>query len=384
MMVRHLTLMTSAACLSILTQPSHTLGVGQVASDGLLSHAVVAIRRQEQAVRNIRIYASYRLWGQIGEPSQKKSIWTGPENPINRYVCVALMDGLPHGMFRAEVPVEQTLSRPGGPVPYDAGRFLVAYNGRVGMFLRTAEGTPNDMSPANSARIDGKMPRIRGTIDQATGWCWSIFGFTGDLPFGYHPRFSEYISHGPLPGQKHVQLAARWTRWHGRRYLDVTRVGSPDGKNIFLLDPRAGFSIAECRDYGWRAKMGPTGKLVLVPGQHVRFTFRVYGFSEPTAEIFYPREIDMKTFNFRSGPGKTGHVHEVWSATVNVRKVTVNDPHVTQGTYVIKFPRGTIVENMATGKVIRVSGTPRQQLAAIEKAVKAARKSTAAPNGAVR
>lgn len=337
----------------------------------LLLRAVRAIRSQENAIRDIRIRASYRFWGRFREAA-KTVLWIGPKEPINRYILTATMDGLPRGKFAAAVKTEQILARPGKSDPFNLSSFLVAYNGRVGTKLVVRFGTnAKDMHLNNGGQIFGKMPGIRDAIDQATGWAWSIYGFTGSLPFGYHPRFSQYISHGNQPGQKHVSLAAKWTHWRGKRYLRVTRIGSPLGKDVFFLDPRKKYSITKCDHYGWTAEVGPGNHVKLVAGTKLRYSFRVKGFIGPVQGVFYPQMIRMMIF--RPKPARSGgHGNEANIAVTRVLSVRVNSPNVGPGTYVVRFHRGLVVRDRETGRFIRVGGTPHQQLAEIQDAVEKA------------
>ena len=61
------------------------------------------------------------------------------------------------------------------------------------------------------------------------------------------------------------------------------------------------------------------------------------------------------------------------SIHIHVSGVVVNDPHIDAETYVVRFPRGALVHDESTGRYIRITGTPAQQLQEIEAAVKAAK-----------
>ncbi len=334
----------------------------------LLLRAVRAIRSQENAIRDIRIRASYRFWGRFRRASNSVA-WMGPREPINRYVLAAVMDGLPHGKFAAAVKTEQILARPGKPDPFDIDSFLVAYNGRVGTKLIVRFGTaPKDLQVSNGGQIYGKMPGIRDAIDQATGWAWSIYGFTGNLPFGYHPRFSRFIS----PSQRKVRISAQQIMRAGKPFLQVTRIGSPLGKDVFLLDPRRKYSIIKCDHYGWTAKMGTGNHFKLVAGTRLLYSFRVKGFIGPVQGVFYPQMVRMVIFRPKP-PRSRGHGNEENIAVTRVLSVRVNSPSVGPGAYVVRFHRGSVVRNMVTGRFVRVGGTPHQQLAQIQAAVEKAR-----------
>lgn len=336
--------------------------------DTALAGAIAAIRRQESAIRNIRIRASYRFWGRFRGASNSVA-WMGPREPINRYVLTAVMDGLPHGKFAAAVKTEQILARPGKPDPFNIDSFLAAYNGRVGTKLIVRFGTnPKDLHVSNGGQIYGKMPGIRDVIDQATGWAWSIYGFTGNFPFGYHPRFSRFIS----PGQTKVSISAHQIMLAGKPFLQVTRIGSPLGKDVFLLDPRRQYSITQCDHYGWTAKVEPGNHFKLVAGTKVLYSFWIKGFIEPAHGVFYPKMVRMVMFRPKAGGGG-GHGNEENIAVMRVLSVKVNSPNVGPKTYVVRFHRGSVVRNMVTGRFVRVGGTPHQQLEQIQSAIKLAR-----------
>jgi hypothetical protein len=280
------------------------------------------------------------------------------------------MDGLPHGKFDAAIKTEQILARPGKPNLFDIDSVLAAYNGRVGTKLIVRFGTnAKDMRLSDAGRIYGKMPGIRDVIDQATGWAWSIYGFTGNLPFGYHPRFSMFIS----PGQAKVRISAHQVMLAGKPFLQVARVGSPLGKDVFLLDPRREYSIIQCDHYGWTAKVGPGNHFKLVPGTKVLYRFRVHDFIGPVRGVFYPKMVRMVMF--RRKPARSGgHGNEENIAVTKVLSVNVNSQNVGPKTYVVRFHRGSMVRNMVTGRFVRVGGTPHQQLEQIQAAIKQARK----------
>jgi hypothetical protein len=270
----------------------------------------------------------------------------------------AVFDGLPQGMFRADVSLEKIVVN---SHPSIVDSFSAAYNGRVGTYLRTAVANAGStkLFAYNHGRISWRMPQERNMVDSATGWYATVFGFTGDIPYGSRPtpRFSEFIS----PGQKGAALSAEWAQWKGKRYLRVTRVGPPLGKDVILLDPRRAFSIARWDHYGWRALPNAAGHIFLVAGKRLQSRLDVRGFVEPAPGIFYPKKIISTGFT------------PPMSVSIKISKVTINDPKVNADTWVLKFPRGALIQDKATGRYIRIGGTPQQQLKEIEAAVKAAR-----------
>ncbi len=334
-------------------------------SRGLLARALSAIQRQEQAVRNVRVSASAISTGWRPRYDLTTKRWIFPRRPnvSSRAELSAIFDGLPWGKFRAEVPMEQIPS-PGGLSSIYVESFTVAYNGRVGTYLQTATGTPKKLLGGDEGEISGRMPGAHLLAVGGTGWGASIYGYAAHRG---HPRFSAYLS----PNQPGITLRARWISARGRRYLRVARIGSPYGKGVFLLDPSAGFSIRECKWYWWRPVVGRGGRLVLRPNGRPRMAlekqpdnvFRVAGFFEPAPGVFYPKQVVAKDLYM-------GHLSV---STVTVSHVTVNDPNVGPETWVVQFPRGAVVRDLATNKVIRIAGTPQEQLKEIERAVKQAR-----------
>ena len=328
---------------------------------GLL-RAVRALRAQEQAVRNIRIHAACVFHGQLYDPRAKKFVWL--PDAIGRDRLTATFDGSPRGSFRADVPMEWATGPYGhlGHVFVDS--YIVAYNGRVGTYLQTAIASVGSkkLFPYNHGSVSGKMPIEWDTIDEASGWAYCVFGFDGDVRSAEHPRFSKYIS----PGQKGITVNARWTRWKGRRYLQVTRTGPPLGRDVFLLDPRKAYSIVRCEHHGWTPVRSRAGRIHLTPTARAEWWFDVGGFIEPKIGVFYPRTIHLESVDPLNNI-------KLMSIRVNVSKVVLNNPKVNAGTWVVKFPRGALIEDEATGRYIRIVGTPQQQLKEIEAAVKADR-----------
>ncbi|MGC8624272.1 MAG: hypothetical protein ACP5VQ_03275 [Phycisphaerae bacterium] len=319
-------------------------------------------------MKNIRIYARSKFYGEDYNSSQKKWIWH--KRAVDDTRLVVTYDGLPYGKFRAEVPRDWTLWT-GGPIPVSADRYMVAYNGRFGTYLKTYVGSPKKEVPFNHGYISGNMPALRGGVDASSGWWESLYGFTSNLSSKYRIRFSAYIR----LGQKWAWVHARWIRWRGKKYLQVTRVSDPWGKYVFLLDPRREFSISCIEDYGWLPRETPAGRLYVVPGTQIQGYSRVTGFFEPVPGVFYPKQIKGKAFDKSMKRFRT-------DLTIAVSKVTVNDPAVNDSTYVIQFPRGAIVRDLVTNKVTRIGGTPQHQLEELERDVGRARRDLAPPSTA--
>lgn len=338
-------------------------------SDKLLLRAASAVRKQERAVRNIR-FSSFSV-GKFWAGAKLGMMSSGGTR------FRATHDGLPLGKCR--ITVQRQLSPwTNGAAAFYASAFGVAYNGRVGTFLQTMSGTPKKMSPAGWGHICGHMPRNIVELDDGA-WNSSIFGYTSTLHFGNHPRFSAYIS----PGQKLIKarvqmpaglrylpvLRAGWKYLGGVRCLRIVRFG-PMGKAAFFLDPLKGYSILQCDWYGWAAKRGKDGKVSLAPNKWVRTQFRVEAFSEPLGGVFFPQRVAYKSFVPRSR-GERASLFSTGLLTVS--HVRVNDPKVNARTYVIAFPRGTMLTDSDTGQVVQIGGSPQQQLKEINIAVRRAK-----------
>ena len=341
-------------------------------SDKLLWKAVKAIRSQEQALKNIRFNFISKGWTR--NTSKANMVWAGSIQGV------AIYDGLPWGKCRLDVHHDVSLAVD-SPAPYYVEAYSVAYNGRVGTFLQTltglqntAAGTPTRVWPLNVGHISGHRS---GMIqDGQTGWADSLFGFTSVNQFNMHPRFSAYIT----PGQKKVTLHARWIDLGGRRYLRVTHIYAE--KSVFLLNPRKGYSITTDDSYYNIVHIDKTtGKIHGRPGTWIYGEFHVKSFFEPLLGVYYPKQIQYKGFE----PHSKGGQEKLWDrGSIVISKVRVNDPKVNDATYVVRFPRNAIVTDTATNKTIRIGGTPRQQLKAIEKAVNQARKAIATEPAASR
>ncbi len=328
--------------------------------DRLLKQVRSSLRRTEDAVRVIQIQAYARYYGESYDAVAKKAVWH--RRPVDIARLVATYDGLPRGKFRANVPYDHTLWV-GGPTPIAADRYLVAYNGRFGTYLETYAGEPKNEQPFDHGKVTTGMPRIRRSVDAFSGWNMSVYGLTADLVAKYRVRFSAYIK----PNQKWAWVRAKKEERHGRQYVQVTRVGDPWGKEVFLLDPRHGYSIARETSYGWLAKRTPTGGIFLVPGTQVSGYFVATNFTEPAPGVFYPGRLVIKTFDRRVKRFRR-------KAIIEVLKVTANNLNFSESRYVIRFPRGSIVTDEATGKRVQIGGTPKQQLREIERDVRKARK----------
>ncbi len=323
------------------------------AGDQLLAQVRTAIRRMENAVHVITIQAHARYYGETYAPASKRSVWQS--KPVEIAHLTASYGGLPWGKFRADVRKDHAIWS-GGPHPVAADRYMVAYNGRFGTYLETYAGWPKHQQPFNHGKVTAHMPKIRSSIDAFSGWDLSIYGFTAVLSPQYRVRFTAYIK----PNQQWAWVAAKKVMRHGRQYVQVTRVGDPQGKEVFLLDPRHGYSIARETLYGWRAMKSSTGHIFVVPGTQAKGYFVATGFTEPAPGIFFPGHIVINTFD----PGIKAFRRK---AVINIQKVTANRPGFREGRYVIRFPRGAIVTDEATGERVRIGGTPQQQMHQIER-----------------
>lgn len=335
-----------------------------------LSTAIRAIRKQEDAVRNISYTSAYCAYGTYS--GKTGLVLSEKLNADSTY------DGLPRGRYRIEV-LRDLARWTDGPAPFSVNIYASAYNGRVSTFLKTGSGTAKALASVAVGAVGGRIPRTTTLgLYRQTGWNASIFGFTSNIPGNGHPRFSTYIS----PTQKSVRVKypvegegtvlrvptvrASWKLWHRKRYLRVVRIGYYRTE-VFLLDPRKGFSISGYRSIGWTGKKTAQG-IVVTPQTFVGAKFSVDGFYQPVPGVFFPRSVRAAGFA-REG----GKVTEVAKWSVAFSHVQVNGPAVTGDTYVIAFPRGAVVHDMDTGQSLQIGGTTQQQLREIERAVRAAR-----------
>lgn len=345
-------------------------GAVQGQSDKLLSTAIRAIRRQEDIVRNIRYTSAYIAYGTYS--GQTGLVLSQKLNAQSVY------DGLPRGRYRIEV-FSDVARWTDGLAPFSVNIYASAYNGRVSTFLKTGSGTAQAMASIAVGEVGGRIPRTTTLgLYRQTGWNASVFGFTSNIPGNSHPRFSAYISPTqktvglkyPVEGEGKVlrvpTIRASWKVWHHKRYLQVVRIGYYRTE-IFLLNPRCGFSISGCRSIGWTGKRTARG-IVVMRQPFVGAKFDVSGFYQPVPGVFFPKSAKFAGFT-REG----GKVAEVAKWSVAFSRVQVNDPAVTGGTYVITFPRGAVVRDTDTGESLQLGGTAQQQLREIERAVRVAR-----------
>lgn len=320
-----------------------------------LNIALKAIRFQENSIRNIRIRAAFQGW----------SIKNGKTIPGTQVNSVSVYDGLPRGKFRIQVSRQVSNWTNGAGRRY-LSAYIVAYNGEIGTFLQTITGTPRKRGIISDGTISGTRPaRAVGYLYSDTGWAESIFGFTAVLRFE-QPRFSKFL----LQGQKFTTVDTRWIHWKGEKVLRVVRIGPPYGKDVFLLDPRHGYSIVRRSFYGYTISRAPDGKVLFKPGKMLRSCFQVNGFFQPSPGIFFPRQITIR--NFR--PGVAGEPIASGVCRINISKVSVNLLNINEGTFMVAFPRNASVRDKSTGMWINVGGTARQQQKEIRGAIAAARK----------
>ena len=357
-------ILSACICAGVSAKPQQTQ------NEIMLLKAVRSIRKQEQAVKNIRFHFINKDW--TWNSVKKKWGVAGLSEGM------AVYDGMPWGKCRVDIhhSVAKWLD---GPAPFNFEAYSVGYNGRVGTFLQTmtglqkmAAGSPTQVWPVYNGHVSGHRPRMIN--DGATGWYNSLFGFTS-LHFGNHPRFSSYIA----PVQNHITLHADWIHSKGKRYLEVTRIAYIFRKSIFLLDPRKSYSIAQYVSYGIkRIKSNSTGQFELRTSQRIFSDFHVTAFSEPLSGIYFPSKIHGENFTFNPIERPQSRY------SIFISKVTVNDPKVNDATYMVRFPRNSIVTDTATNKTIRIGGTLHQQIKDIEKAVNQARKAIATEPAASR
>ncbi len=343
-----------------------------------LQRAIASIREQLRRIGRITVHAKYTDWGRIHGEDSHKLVWVGRHHPIQSAKVVATMDGLPDGLFYADVLSASFMLGTAANTPEFHERFRVAYNGRVGTFLRTWEAMPpNKLHPVNHGHVDGKMPSHRSLVDQSTGWEATIFGFTGSqLPYGYHPPFNRFIA----PVQRYATVRARWVWLHGRKYLRVSRYGAPLGRDVFLLDPRAGFSIARADHYGYAAKILPTGRVILSPGRRLMGRASIHGFWRTRLGVYYPKEVIGANLAPKAAKPLAGHTGIEYRYVILVTAVAVHRRPKPHSFYVVQFPQGALIQDTQTKQYIRIGGTPSEQRAQIDRAVKLARRSQSLPS----
>ncbi len=339
------------------------------AKDAPLATAAKAIRREVMTLRNITVHSTERYWGQVITTSGA-SVWVPKAHPITDIRLTDTLDGLPDGCFMARVLRFTGVQHPRHPRLRYNRRCEDAYNGRVGTYLCVWLYVPgHGWENINSGRIYGGMPAYRHEFDQASGWAWTTFGFTGSLPLHYHPLFSRFIT----PGARQTQISAKVVQWHGNSYLRVDRYGPPTGRTVFLLNPRHGYAIAQYKFYGFHATKDARGKYKFGPGAVLFSRATVDGFWDCGQGIFYPKRIGFVQYAPPPQSGRPALSKPMYRAVIRVRSAVINRPGITRASYVVQFPAGAQVHDMATGRYIRIVGTAKQQLSAIERAVKAVR-----------
>jgi hypothetical protein len=327
---------------------------------GPLKAAIAAIRFQEEAVHNIRIAASAQTW-QLNKARTKMV-------PAGGVKSASLYDGLPRGKFLIRV-YRDTAPWSNGKGSFSFSTFALGYDGGVGTFLQTVDGTLKHRYPIDDGRVMGRNPlSLYGYLDYDDGWAESIFGFTSFPEFvpPYHMqyrRFSAYLA----TGQPLTRIRARFVIERGTKLLRVTRVGPPLGKDVFFLDPKHGYSIVRYDFYGFTPRKGPNGNVmrapngrdILVPGTHPHAEFRVAGFLEPRPGVFFPKRITRLGFAWWTRNSSK----IVMKTSITISKVSVNVPKVNDRSYEVAFPRGAVIIDVSTGRKFIIPGTPDPQAA---------------------
>ena len=337
---------------------------------GLVARVINGTRRQERLLKNIAIVAHSKLYSwnsktgvlRLSDECRLKALY-GPGG-----MCLIRVNPL-------------VMAATNEPAPYVVMDFSVAFNGRVGMVYTRKSGSLGSLGKADTGTISGHIPRWAASLSVDSAWQDTIWGcVTRILHSQQMEPLSAWLAH--LPAGAHVSYREQ-AGTGGRKFIDVS-IGYID-EHVFRLDPRKGFALVRDTVYeavpirpGQRTVAKPIflkgGKVsrrlqwAAIPTQIVN----IKGFWHAAPGIYYPRLVQSTTFMplvRANGPVNT--------LTVRITKATANQPGVGPGAFRLRFPRGCIVTDESTGRVIHVGGTPGQQVKAILRAVETARKEIA-------
>ncbi len=352
--------------------PDRRVGAQSSTQPALAGRVIRGLRKQEKALRAIQISAHAKLisWNRRAHsmiPSEECSLG-----------AIYASGG------RCLINIKKLLTTAvNAPAPYNQTSFLVAYDGRVGtVYTRKSGLIGSRPAGVSTGTISGHRPRWASSLDTDSGWQFTIWGFAPRIL--HDPSMeplSELLVHPP-PGGQVVYADAIDKR--GRKFMEVS-FGYID-QHVIRLDPRKGFAIV--RDETFVAapilpnqngiakpvilrdgKASTKWQWAATPTQVVH----VNGFWNPEPGVYFPKQVISETFLPRvraAGPAN--------KLVVTIAKVVpFKNASLAHPPFIIRFPRGATVTDEATGQVIRVGGTPRQQMKRIDEAVAAARNEVA-------
>lgn len=322
-----------------------------------MQRIAAGIAKQESSLHSISIWGSARFRGVVAGAGNAPVT-------IERVDFEATFDGLPQGryMFVARRALRLWLN---GAAPYSEQSYSAAYNGRVGTYLETLNGAINKPFRVLSGRISGGPPKRSALLRSLSGWTYSVFGYPAR--FSEHERLSQIVANPP----RNFTITANAKDVSGGVSRVTLTIMDEAGKTVLDLVPSRGYSIVADSLY---LRSPPTvsprgkehrGRLSTRPIE----SFRVRGFFGPIDGVWFPKLVTSRNY------APDGTIRSEFN--LHVTKVRLNSAKAALGTYTVRFPVGSTVLDESTGQVIRIGGTPQQQLAAIEKAVTAARKDVA-------
>lgn len=333
----------------------------------VLQQIVDGLRIQQKAVRSLRVKV-------VADFSSLNRDRTALQSVGSRNISAIYTIG---GRFRMHVhsvsggynilaPVGLHLSR-----RFMAMDYVAAYNGRVGTFYNIKAGYVGKVSPSQTGQVSGEPPPVAVDDLRWTGRSYSIWGLPQSLDWAAIPNQPGYQEMSLLnflenpPPNSHISAKfVHVQSGHPKVVLTVTWLS----RDIIELDPKLNFSVLwDKRYFAERPPQKPNGRVRWhsTPGN----TFRVIGFWNPAPGVYYPKKI-VDNFFLR----RIRFLGPVTQNTLIIKKVSVNDPKVDANTFVFHFPTGTVVTDEATGQILHIGGTPQEQMQAIEKDAKLARK----------
>lgn len=373
MFVKEFLITTTTCALATAGVPSFGSPATELGPQATLAARVIrAIKGDEAAVQAIRFEANAKLttWNPAAHamvPSEDCSL-RALYTPGGRYL----------------IDVKRLLTTAiNGPAPVSYMSFVIAYDGRIGtVYTRRSGAIGSRPQAVSTGTISGHSPRWASSLGISSGWQFTVWGIAARL---LHKPSTEPLSallSDPPPGGKIVFRET--TDRQGRTFVDVT-FGYID-QQVMRMDPRKGMAIV--RDETFVAtpilrgqkfiakpitlrdgKVSKKWQWAAEPTQVVR----IIGFWNPKRSVYLPKRIISQTFLPR--------VRAVGPA--NRLVVSVTDARPSAGInpignpFVVRFPAGAIITDQSTGQVVRVGGTPQQQMEVIEKAVAAARREVA-------
>lgn len=225
------------------------------------------------------------------------------------------------------------------PSRYNETERLTAFNGRFGTQFTPRAGEEGHTGPHNRGVLYPDRPGDQGLACMESGLESSLLGIFApdDLTSDAVRQHNGTISFVQLSDGK----------------LSITFARGPDGSDVWILDPIAGYALSHRR-------LTSAGKLVQ--------SVTVHSFHEVIPGRFYfPREVHREV-HYRNS-AVTSAVTQI-----DVKAVVVNAPDsLDPARFVLEFPPGTLLQDLVGGRDLVVGHNAEELMTALAAEVQEAR-----------